>query len=332
MGGRQITELVAAVPVSEGISTAPKLGLDLADIRDFSRLRHCQVRDVEALEIEYRTSSPVYLRFRNAPGLHVHLRRSGTGRYSIDNAGLIQGATTEMQVYCSNTTWFKNVFETNDVAPRNMLFGVPHDVARALLGQTAEEIFGYAKEQTYHARVRMRPELIGLVDDLFETPHSGIAGLRREARLLDILAGSLSSLQGALDAGGGTGYRLRPADVARLRAVEQHVAANLAADLSAEQLARLAGMSSSRFKAVFRDLYGQPIATYVRSVRMEAAAALLRTGLSVAEVSYRVGFKHPGHFARVFRDVHAVSPHSFASQGSAPKIDPKLTDIDLSSP
>lgn len=314
MARENITQLIgSSYHPSATSETSSSAVLQRRPPAEFRRFQHSRVRDVEAFEIEYRTRHPLHLRFRNQPGFHVHLRRHGTGHYSIDNAGVIKGEMTEMQVYCSTHVWFKDVFETTDVSPRNMLFGVPRDAAIKLLGGTAEAIFQFSASETFHARLRMRPDLISLIDELFELEQDGISGIRHEARMLDILALSLTTLQTSLN-DGESGYRMRPGDVTRLRTVEQYIAQNLAAELSTERLAKLACMSVSRFKSMFRDIYDMPVGSYVRATRMKEAARLLRQGLAVGEVALRVGFRHPGHFARQFRNTFGLTPHAYASQ------------------
>ncbi len=298
--------------ISSGI--APMQSVELAEpqplpinVLDKGQMRTSQIRDFESCEIAYKTSKPLFLRFRNKPGFHVHLRRRGTGRYSINNAGVINGASTEVQIYCSREPWYKNVFETGSRSPRNILFGLPVDSAAKLLGATAGAIFDFAEAETFHTRVPVQPSLARLIDELFDFESEGIGAIHQEARRLEILALSLSGLQGQCDAGK-SAYRVRPDDVARLRAIEAYIEQNLALDLSIERLSSKAGMSASRFKSLFRDVNGMSVGSHIRTARMQAAAQMLRSGLPVGEVALRVGFRHPGHFARVFREVHGHAP------------------------
>lgn len=309
-----VSELIFAKPAkAANVETAMQNAIDREVVRGNGgapRVGYDSVRDIEVLEIEYQTHQPLQLRFRNQPGLHVHLRRHGTGRYAIDNSTIIDGASTEMQIYCSSAIWYKDVFELDGVSPRNMLFGLTPATATRYLGGIADTIFEQSRKAAYHQRLRIAPEVIGLIDEFFDLDKDGLQGLRRDAKLLDILAESLSSLE-TPTVTTGSRYRTRPADVARLRGIEQHIVQNLSADLSTERLASLAGMSVSRFKAAFRDMSGLPIGSYVRDKRVEHAAALLRGGVSVGEAAARVGYRHSGHFARVFRETYGSVPHEF---------------------
>ena len=49
-------------------------------------------------------------------------------------------------------------------------------------------------------------------------------------------------------------------------------------------------------------LYGVPVASYLRGLRMDTAARLLQeSDLPVAEIAHRVGYEDPSRFAAAFR-------------------------------
>jgi signal transduction histidine kinase/ligand-binding sensor domain-containing protein/DNA-binding response OmpR family regulator len=66
-------------------------------------------------------------------------------------------------------------------------------------------------------------------------------------------------------------------------------------------LIRELGMSRSQLFRKFKALTGQSVTQYMRTYRMQRALELLKnSALSVSEVAYRVGFKDPAYFSRVF--------------------------------
>ena len=68
------------------------------------------------------------------------------------------------------------------------------------------------------------------------------------------------------------------------------------------ELAARFHLSQSSLKICFKALYGVPVASYLRGLRMDSAAALLReSDLPVAEIAHRVGYEDPSRFAAAFR-------------------------------
>ena len=70
------------------------------------------------------------------------------------------------------------------------------------------------------------------------------------------------------------------------------------------------GVSSSTLSHRFREVGGQSPATWVRRRRLEVARRMLMQGLSVVQVSERLGFANPFHFSRAFKAFAGVPPSS----------------------
>ena len=77
-----------------------------------------------------------------------------------------------------------------------------------------------------------------------------------------------------------------------------------------------AGMSLTAFKQCFKGVYGSSPAAYVRTVRMELAAKLLReTDRKVAEIGALVGYESPSKFSVAFKDSTGVTPSEYRRRG-----------------
>ena len=64
------------------------------------------------------------------------------------------------------------------------------------------------------------------------------------------------------------------------------------------ELAAKFHLSQSSLKICFKALYGVPVASYLRGLRMDTAARLLQeSDLPVAEIAHRVGYEDPSRFA-----------------------------------
>jgi AraC-like DNA-binding protein len=91
--------------------------------------------------------------------------------------------------------------------------------------------------------------------------------------------------------------------------VEAHLAD---ADLSADAICQLMGMSRTTLHKKMTALTGLSISRYLRALRLRKAQELLADpSLNVAEVAYAVGFEDPKYFSRVFSEEFGVSPGHF---------------------
>lgn len=74
-------------------------------------------------------------------------------------------------------------------------------------------------------------------------------------------------------------------------------------------LARRVGMNECYLKSLFRERTGQPIAAYLRRLRMQHARTLIESGQhTVQQVALQAGYTNPSHFSAAFRQVHGVLP------------------------
>lgn len=103
-----------------------------------------------------------------------------------------------------------------------------------------------------------------------------------------------------------------PAGDPIVRRVCDHIAANLAGDLSSAALARVAGVSPRHLGRLFEaDLRTSP-ARHVRAVRTEAAAQLLvSTRLPVGAIARRTGFRTTETLRQAFLDHYATTPAAY---------------------
>ncbi|MEM8891859.1 MAG: AraC family transcriptional regulator [Bacteroidota bacterium] len=87
------------------------------------------------------------------------------------------------------------------------------------------------------------------------------------------------------------------------------VEANLFNPLQVEDLAKMAGMSSSTFKRKFKERYDAPPKRWIRQKRLEHAKALLQSSdKTVAEIAFACGFTDPSHFIRLYKNQYGITP------------------------
>jgi two-component system response regulator YesN len=86
-------------------------------------------------------------------------------------------------------------------------------------------------------------------------------------------------------------------------------------DLSLNDVAAQANLSSSHFSVVFSQETRQTFKEYLTEVRMTKAKELLRmTTLRSADIAYQVGYNDPHYFSSVFKKHTGLSPMEFRSQ------------------
>ncbi|MCU0625139.1 MAG: AraC family transcriptional regulator [Gemmatimonadaceae bacterium] len=89
------------------------------------------------------------------------------------------------------------------------------------------------------------------------------------------------------------------------------IEARLGSGVSADELAREAGLSVAHFARAFRTSVGMPPHQYLMQRRLEAARrALELPGAVLSEVAFRHGFADQAHFGRAFRKAFGVTPGS----------------------
>lgn len=83
-------------------------------------------------------------------------------------------------------------------------------------------------------------------------------------------------------------------------------------DFDIDILCREMAMSRTLFFGRLKSLTGKAPQDFIRLLRMESAAELLRSGLSVAEVADRIGFTNVKYFSTVFKKYFGIQPSKFS--------------------
>ncbi len=98
----------------------------------------------------------------------------------------------------------------------------------------------------------------------------------------------------------------------RLQRAVDYIEANIAADITLDDIAAAAAMSPFHFARRFKAALGAPPHRYLLVRRIERAKVLLRTTkLPVVEVAFRVGYENISHFTQIFRRLVGQTPGAF---------------------
>src|SRR5882757_8189919 len=99
-------------------------------------------------------------------------------------------------------------------------------------------------------------------------------------------------------------------DVRKIYQVRASILADLSTPPQLPDLARNIGMSLTKMKQLFRQIFGDSIYNYFQVERMNEAAQLLRD-FSVSQVGYSIGFSNLSHFTRLFEKHHQIKPKRY---------------------
>ena len=111
-------------------------------------------------------------------------------------------------------------------------------------------------------------------------------------------------------------YRPRPPALdPRIRTVLSHLEDRLAEPPPVAELAAAAGVSESRFMALFKAQLGLPVRQYLLWRRLRQAAALWDEGRSLSDLAVAAGFYDQAHFTRTVKRMLAIAPSLLADPG-----------------
>lgn len=154
----------------------------------------------------------------------------------------------------------------------------------------------------------MTPEMERTLKQLSQiTPSTRLDTLLYHTRAQELIYLLFAGLLSRMDA---QSMPVDPADVEKINKVRSAILHDLSLTPRLPKLAAQAGMSLTKMKQLFQQVFGKSIYAYYQSARMEQAAQLL-THLSVSETGYKIGFVNMSHFTRVFERHHQIKPKRY---------------------
>lgn len=106
---------------------------------------------------------------------------------------------------------------------------------------------------------------------------------------------------------------INKADLDRLYTIRTSIVHDLSSPPQLRELAKNAGMSETKTKQLFKQVFGDTVYNYYQKARMEEAAFLLKqAGYSVSETGYQLGFSNLSHFSRIFERHFGITPKKYS--------------------
>ena len=129
-----------------------------------------------------------------------------------------------------------------------------------------------------------------------------MAALRAERDLMELLIHRFEMIDTM-------GKRVDEASTKIVRQATAYLDANFIDPPTIGELAKLCATNTTTLKTLFKKVHGRTIGAYVRRLRLLKANQLLKDGdLSIQEVAHAVGFRHHGHFSRLFYEAFGIYP------------------------
>ena len=187
---------------------------------------------------------------------------------------------------------------------------LPRGPALGMSGGGARSVLSLLSDPSRAQVLPAAPDVSALLDSVFQWWNRRHEDIGRET-----IRNRISAL--VLGAAGTGNARKIPDDANRLRIerVKLWITEHLSEDISAADMARVAGLSSVGFHLHFKRLTGSSPKDWLMRRRVERAAERLREDpeLTVTSLAHELGFSSSHYFATVFRRYLGASPSSFRS-------------------
>lgn len=86
-------------------------------------------------------------------------------------------------------------------------------------------------------------------------------------------------------------------------------------ELTIEELSQIVGLSRVHVYRKIKKLTGMSVSEFVRSVKLRLSLDLLKkSGKSISEIAYEVGFSSPSYFTKSFKEQFGISPTEYAKK------------------
>ena len=150
-----------------------------------------------------------------------------------------------------------------------------------------------------------------LINKILTNDDTGVKGrIAIDASAKALLLTALEDLKHARK-----GQSVHGKEAARFNNIKAYITATLDKKVTVEDLCVKFGISKSWLYAGFFQINKQSIHEYIITQKMEWAKLLLADGLSISEISAKIGYENPSGFTRAFKQRTGMSPREFRKNG-----------------
>ncbi len=102
-------------------------------------------------------------------------------------------------------------------------------------------------------------------------------------------------------------------NVQKIKKAKDIILDRMAEPPSLQDLAIEVGISLAKLKDGFKQIYGEPVYTFLQDHKMELACKLLSLGDNVNEVGHKLGYSTSSHFIAAFKKKYGTTPKKYVN-------------------
>ncbi len=234
------------------------------------------------------------------------------GSFSInDNITQNEFVTKEdnIDIYCSSRQNFDLVVQENKKSTMFILFIADFFLKRYLTNNTTEPIdFLYNKIQGEISLERINSQPIDalsiyLMDKIINTQSfHNMNSIRYEHNVMEFMIHRFSLIDFYDES-------INEDELYIAKIAKKHLLKNFIYAPTIQELAHLCATNESKLKKIFKKVYKITIYGYIQKLKLEKANVLLKEQvLNIGEIAKEIGYKHQGHFSKLFFDNYGVYP------------------------
>lgn len=108
---------------------------------------------------------------------------------------------------------------------------------------------------------------------------------------------------------------IEKAQVDKIKKIHDFLISNLEKKITIEMLSKKYNIGTTPLKICFKEIYGEPIYTYLKDYKIHRALHLLEeTNKNISEIAGIVGYDNSSKFAKVFKDKMGCTPTEYKKQ------------------
>jgi len=214
-----------------------------------------------------------------------------------------------VDIYCSSKQDFDLVVQENKKSNMFILFIADFFLKRYLTNITTEPIdFLYNKIQGDISLERINSQPIDalsiyLIDKIINTQtFHNMNSIRYEHNVMEFMIHRFSLIDFYDES-------INEDELYIAKMAKKHLLKNFIEAPTIQELAHLCATNESKLKKIFKKVYKITIYGYIQKLKLEKANVLLKEQvLNIGEITKEIGYKHQGHFSKLFFDNFGVYP------------------------
>lgn len=241
--------------------------------------------------------------------------------FGLDGAALTQSNCLEREIFFGRnqhnliyvngfegkSEWYDNVpmkvFEVNIVPSLFQKYLPGHEVFDTFRAAIARKKSCVLSAHNFP----ITPQMMLTIKKIISCNRSGhFKKMFLEAQVIELLMLQLEQIASYQN---GTTYNIKKHEIEKLYDAKEIITNHMNEPFSLLELAQQVGTNEFTLKKGFKELFGTTVFGYWNELKMESAKQMLtEEGLTVTEVSEKVGYKNPQHFSTAFKRKYGLSP------------------------